>query len=58
MAWWSVRFVEGFVFGVAVRDPLTFAGAVLLLLTSAFAAAWIPALTATKIDPAVALRNP
>ena len=58
MAWWSVRFVEGFVFGVAVRDPLTFGGALLLLLTSALAAAWVPARTATRIDPAVALRNP
>jgi putative ABC transport system permease protein len=58
MAWWSVRLLEQFVFGLTVRDPLTFGGAALLLLAAAFTAAWLPARTATRIEPASALRNP
>jgi putative ABC transport system permease protein len=57
MAWWSVRFVEGFLFGVTVRDPLTFVGSLFVLLAAATVAAWVPARAATRIDPAVALRD-
>jgi ABC-type antimicrobial peptide transport system permease subunit len=43
-------------FGIKPYDPLTVAGSVVLLLTIAVLAAWIPARRAAKIDPMEALR--
>jgi predicted permease len=43
-------------FQVQPRDPLTYAVVVSTLLTAALAAALIPALRATRVDPNVALR--
>ena len=42
---------------ISPRDPLTFCGALLVLATVAFVACLIPALRATRIDPARALRG-
>jgi putative ABC transport system permease protein len=44
-------------FGVRATDPVTFAGVTLILALTAFAASYIPARKATKIDPWIALRN-
>jgi predicted permease len=41
---------------VSAMDPLTYAGAVLLLLVTAFLATWIPARRAASVEPMVALR--
>jgi putative ABC transport system permease protein len=41
---------------VSVMDPLTYAGAVLLFLVTAFFATWIPARRAAAVEPMVALR--
>jgi predicted permease len=41
---------------VSAMDPLTYAGAVLLLLLTAFFATWIPARRAADVEPMVALR--
>ena len=46
----------GMLFGVEALDPLTFAGAVLLLLGVAGVAAWMPARRAARADPVEALR--
>jgi putative ABC transport system permease protein len=51
------RWLETLLFGVRTTDPLTFGLAVLLLLTTALLACWLPARRATKVDPMIALRH-
>jgi putative ABC transport system permease protein len=50
------RALSRFLFAIGPGDPLAFALAVILLACVGLAAAMIPALRATKIDPLVALR--
>jgi putative ABC transport system permease protein len=45
------------VFGVGPNDPATMGAAIAVLLGAAFAAAWIPALRAARVDPMTALRD-
>jgi putative ABC transport system permease protein len=44
--------------GVSARDPIAFACAALILLSTAAMATAIPARRAARIDPAVTLREP
>jgi putative ABC transport system permease protein len=50
------RFLGAFLFGVAPTDPLTIAGAAMLLIVIAMLASWIPARRASRVDPMEALR--
>src|SRR5262249_20734670 len=50
------RALSRFLFAIGPGDPLAFALAMILLACVGLAAAMIPALRATKIDPLVALR--
>jgi predicted permease len=50
------RLVEAQLFGLAARDPLTFAVATTALLATAFIAGWVPAARASRVDPMTALR--
>ena len=51
-----VKLLSSAIYGVSVRDPLTFAVAIALLATCALLAAWLPARRALRIDPVAALR--
>jgi predicted permease len=51
------RLVKSMLYGIAPYDPATLWGAVLLLLTVALGASWIPARRAARVQPLEALRR-
>jgi putative ABC transport system permease protein len=51
------RAISAFLFGVHALDPITFGSVIALLVFMAGAAATIPALRATRVDPVEAFRN-
>jgi putative ABC transport system permease protein len=56
-AFFATGLVRGLLFGVAPRDPTTFVGVALLMMAIGILACWIPALRASRIDPAIAMRS-
>jgi putative ABC transport system permease protein len=50
------KLVAPLLFDVSPRDPLVFVAVVVVLIGVALAASWIPALRASRVDAAVALR--
>jgi putative ABC transport system permease protein len=53
----ATRLLTKFLYGVEPRDPATFSGAALLLLSVALLASFVPARRAASTDPLVALRS-
>jgi predicted permease len=51
------RYISSMLYGLKPSDPLTFGGAVMLLVTVALAAGWWPARKASRLEPMVALRH-
>jgi predicted permease len=50
------RSIEGLLFGIASRDPITLSAVVVTMLTIGLVACWLPAARASRIDPSEALR--
>jgi ABC-type antimicrobial peptide transport system permease subunit len=51
------QLVKSMLYGIQPYDPMTMAGGVLVLLTVALAASWIPARRAAGVQPMEALRH-
>jgi putative ABC transport system permease protein len=56
-AFGATRVVEALLFDVSARDPGTFAGVALVLVTVSAVATYLPARRAAAVDPLVALRQ-
>jgi putative ABC transport system permease protein len=54
---WAARFVATLLYGLQPRDPMTLALAVLVLACIAGVAGGVPAIRASRIDPAAVLRH-
>jgi predicted permease len=57
VAYWATRALGSLLFDVSATELLIFGAAAAMLVTVALAASWIPARTATKVDPLRALRG-
>ncbi len=57
VAWWAVTGLRPLVFRLDARDPATFAGAAIFLLTAALVACLVPAWRAARVDPAITLKT-
>jgi predicted permease len=55
-ALFAARAIRGLLFGVEPYDAVTFSTVALLMATIGLAACWIPALRASRIDPATTMR--
>jgi putative ABC transport system permease protein len=57
VAWYLADTVSGLLYGVEAQDPVTFASVPALLLAVSLIACWLPAVRATRVRPATALRH-
>ena len=53
----ATRMIQGLLFGVAPHDPVTMVGVAAAMTAIGIAACWVPAVRASKIDPAVTIRG-
>ena len=51
------RLIASLLFDVSATDPITIAGVIALIATTAFVACYVPGHAATRVDPIVALRE-
>ena len=56
-SWWLARFVASLLYGLAPHDVTTMLAAVTVLGAVGAMAAWLPARRASRVDPAVVLRE-
>lgn len=56
LALWAGQVLQGALYGLSGRDPMAMMAGVAVLLTSAIAAAYLPARRAARVDPAAVLR--
>ncbi len=54
--WLVTKALTGQLFGVTPTDPVTFIAVLAILVAVAFAASYLPARRASRIDPMLALR--
>jgi ABC-type antimicrobial peptide transport system permease subunit len=53
----ATRVLEGLLYGVAATDVPTFVAVALLLVAVSLTASYVPAARATRVDPALAMRD-
>jgi ABC-type antimicrobial peptide transport system permease subunit len=57
IAWLGASVLKGFVFGVSVRDPLTYLAVPVLFAAVGLAAGYFPARRATRVSPTEVMRE-
>jgi len=55
VAWLGSRWIESLLFQVEATDPVVFLGGGLLLVLLGLLSGWLPARTATRVQPAETL---
>ena len=56
-AFFAARIIRGLLFGVPPHDPITLIGVAVTMAAIGIGACWVPALRASRIDPAITMRS-